>query len=163
MDWPLDDTGNLSPEQTALEIEKNRVAEVRKSLTILHRWKDTSHGAGFDVIIYPDAVVSVHPTTPSLSKVIVFPSTNTVKVRAIYTASDGKVRRTASTCAGRAAAATQPTPAVENLSHLRICLREAKCDSTESLDDDIELSWKESNKKYAFMSFAEFRFIILCS
>ena len=154
MDWPVTDTVSPGPAQTALEIENKRVACIQKSFTILHRWKDASHGEGFDVIVYPDAVVSLHPTIPSMTKVIVFPSSNAVKVRAICTTGDSKISRTLSSAPprsvglGGAPGARPPAmSSAENLSQLRIFLQDTKSNSDEASDHDIVLSWKESNMK----------------
>ena len=150
MDWPIE-TAVSSPAQTEIEIENKRVAEVQKCHTILHRWKDTSHGEGFDVIVYPDAIVSLHPTAAAPSKVVVFPSSNAVKVRAIYTVGNGKTRQASASVRGGNASKTalgiQPPSGLEILSYLRICLRDAKADSETTSDADIVLTWKEKNKK----------------
>jgi hypothetical protein len=151
MDGPVKDAVLSPSAQTALEIENKRVACIRKSFTILHRWKDASHGEGFDVIVYPDAVVSLHPTIPSMTKVIVFPSSNAVKVRAICTTGDSKIGRTLSSAPPRSVgldgAPRAPGISAENVSQLRIFLQDTKSNSDEASDHDIVLSWKESNMK----------------
>jgi hypothetical protein len=145
---------------TEFEIEKQRIAQIRKSLTILHRWKDSSYGEGFDVIVYADAVVSLHPTDVSLSKIIVFPSST--RVRAIYTAPVAKSnQKSPSARAGGGVSLSKthdlkrpdpvlpPRSAAENLSTLRICLRNAS-ESDKASDSDIVLSWIEQlqDKRY---------------
>lgn len=154
MDGPVIDAISPSSAQSALEIENKRVACIQKSFTILHRWKDASHGEGFDVIVYPDAVVSLHPTIPSLTKVIVFPSSNAVKVRAICTTADSKISRTLSSAPPRSVgldgapgAPGMSSGSAENLSQLRIFLQDTKSNSDEASDHDIVLFWKESYMK----------------
>lgn len=149
------------PAGTEFEIETQRIAQIRKSLTILYRWKDSSYGEGFDVIVYADAVVSLHPTDVSLSKVIVFPSST--RVRAIYTAPVAKSNQASpSARAGGGASLSKthdlkrpdavlpPRSGAENLSTLRICLRNVS-ESDKVSDSDIVLSWIEQDKRYCFV------------
>ncbi len=147
----------LSPPSPRIEfeIEEQRIAQIRKSLTILHRWTDLSYGQGFDVLIYPDAVVSLHPTDVSLNKVIVFPSST--RVRTIYTAHVTKpneaslsvqdVKRDSNQTDGLKCAepSMQPRSSAGNLSSLRICLRSTS--HSEVSDSDIVLSWIEQDNR----------------
>lgn len=147
----------LSPPSPRIEfeIEEQRIAQIRKSLTILHRWTDHSYRQGFDVLVYPDAVVSLHPTDVSLNKTIVFPSST--RVRAIYTAHVTKPNEASlsvqdlssdlSLADGLKCAdpSMQPRSGAENLSSLRICLRNTS--DSEVSDSDIVLFWVEEDKK----------------
>jgi hypothetical protein len=136
------------------EIEEQRILQIRKSLTILHRWTDHSYEQGFDVLLYPDAVVSLHPTDVSSTKVIVFSSST--RVRAIYTAHVSKPNETFLSVQGLSSDLSQadglkcadPTmelrSGAKNLSSLRICLRNTS--DSEVSDSDIVLSWIEQDK-----------------
>ena len=149
------ETLSLPSPRIEFEIEEQRIAQIRKSLTILHRWTDHSYGQGFDVLLYPDAVVCLHPTDVSSTKVIVFPSST--RVRAIYTAHVTKpneasmsVQALSSDLSQKdglkcADPTMQPRSGAENLSSLRICLQHAS--DSEVSDSDIVLSWIEQDKR----------------
>jgi hypothetical protein len=146
---------------SATQLEQQRIKDVKSSFQILHRWTDTSCGAGFDVLVFPKCVIVLDPKDPASSKTIVFSQDS--KVYPFYTkkaedvAREEENRRDASAdsrkvAAEVTAATATPSAAQKHISELRICVRDSsigreKEDIFQLSPNDIVLRWLAANDK----------------